>query len=253
MLHDIESEKQFLEKKHQVNRARFKVLGAMLREAFEDSSVDNRAIAFKQLQTTYQISNSDKVGLISMGGMMGAQGERSITMYCKQLRDARENIGLKDEQTLHLFILCGRNSKLQKKILQNFPGDNKIKFHPLGWTEAMDIAAILSHTSFYITKPGGTSTSEAIALDAPLLFDTLSTQPSPWEPYNMKKAVELKAGQKINPNQFILQVRAMIRAPRRRTVANFPGRTFSANLVEHVNSQLAPAHDKAHKNDEATT
>lgn len=63
-----------------------------------------------------------------------------------------------------LTVICGKNEKTYQALLP-FAGE---RMHVVGYTEEIDL--YMSAADLYITKPGGLTTTEAIAKRTPLLF-----------------------------------------------------------------------------------
>lgn len=79
-----------------------------------------------------------------------------------------EKAALKLVQTLpqdaYLVVICGQNQKTYQALLP-YASD---RLHVIGYTEQIDL--FMSAADLYITKPGGLTTSEAIAKRTPMLF-----------------------------------------------------------------------------------
>jgi len=101
--------------------------------------------------------NSNKFTLLLMGGGDGFIGKGRSTFR------ALESVS----QTLQLIIVCGRNKKLKKQLeleLKDYKHDVLL----LGFCE--NIQELMAISDLMITKPGGVTTSEALAMGLPLLI-----------------------------------------------------------------------------------
>jgi len=100
---------------------------------------------------------SKKFTILIMGGGDGFIGKGRSTFR------ALESVS----QTLQLIIVCGRNRKLKKQLglkLKNYKHDVLL----LGFCE--NIQELMAISDLMITKPGGVTTSEALAMGLPLLI-----------------------------------------------------------------------------------
>ncbi|WML43469.1 glycosyltransferase [Neobacillus sp. PS3-40] len=68
---------------------------------------------------------------------------------------------------LQLIILCGHNEKLRQH-LQNELISSKHLIHILGYTD--DVDELMAVSEIIVTKPGGVTTSEALAMELPMLL-----------------------------------------------------------------------------------
>ena len=72
-------------------------------------------------------------------------------------------LAIKDNQVI---IVCGHNKKLKANLTSKFGDNNHVKI--LGYTNHMDDLMKLS--TVMITKPGGITLSEALAVQVPLIL-----------------------------------------------------------------------------------
>ena len=101
--------------------------------------------------------SSNKFTVLLMGGGDGFIGKGRSTFR------ALESVS----QTMQLIIVCGRNKKLKKQLeleLKNYKHDVLL----LGFCE--NIQELMAISDLMITKPGGVTTSEALAMGLPLLI-----------------------------------------------------------------------------------
>ena len=132
----------------------------------EDDKIKNTGIPVRQkfiesqprelLLEKYGMS-SNKFTVLIMGGGDGFIGKGRSTFR------ALESVS----QTLQLIIVCGRNKKLKKQLeleLKDYKHDVLL----LGFCE--NIQELMAISDLMITKPGGVTTSEALAMGLPLLI-----------------------------------------------------------------------------------
>ncbi|RLQ89981.1 MGDG synthase family glycosyltransferase [Falsibacillus albus] len=99
----------------------------------------------------------DKLTILVMGGGDGFFGKDASTFQ------AFEQIS----SSIQLIIVCGRNDKLKTQLEQELR-DSKHDVSIMGFTE--NIHELMAISDLMITKAGGVTTSEAIAMQLPLLI-----------------------------------------------------------------------------------
>jgi processive 1,2-diacylglycerol beta-glucosyltransferase len=132
----------------------------------EDDKIKDTGIPVRQrfiksqprelLLEKYRIK-SNKFTILIMGGGDGFIGKGRSTFR------ALESVS----QTMQLIIVCGRNKKLKKQLKLELK-DYKHDVLLLGFCE--NIQELMAISDFMITKPGGVTTSEALAMGLPLLI-----------------------------------------------------------------------------------
>lgn len=99
---------------------------------------------------------------------------------------------LQAERQLKIIVLTGKNNNLLKKILDLRP-DNFHQVIGIGYTER--VHEIMSTATFLITKPGGLTCSEALAMNLPmLLLKPLPGQEEENADYLVHQGVALRIG-----------------------------------------------------------
>jgi len=109
-----------------------------------------------QLALKYSL-NSAQFTILVMGGGDGFIG-KGIKVF-----KAFEKLDV----PIQLIIICGRNKKLQKQLSEELP-DSKHKILLLGYCE--NINELMAISDLLISKPGGVTITEAIAMELPLLI-----------------------------------------------------------------------------------
>jgi processive 1,2-diacylglycerol beta-glucosyltransferase len=95
--------------------------------------------------------------VLIMGGGEGLFGKGFLTL------PTLESI----PETLQFIILCGRNEKLKQKLeLELKPSKHRI--HLFGYVEY--VHELMAVSDLIITKPGGVTTSEALAMELPMIL-----------------------------------------------------------------------------------
>lgn len=74
---------------------------------------------------------------------------------------------LEEEEEMTVLAVAGNNKTLLKK-LNALKAPSRINYQPLGWTDAID--EYMRMADMIITKPGGMTTSECLALGKPMIM-----------------------------------------------------------------------------------
>ncbi len=91
-----------------------------------------------------------------MGGSMGAGSMQKLVDALYRTRPRSE----------HMVIICGNNRTLRKALEARFQRSSRV--HTVGFTT--DVPLYMTACDLLYTKPGGLSTSEAIACGIPLIY-----------------------------------------------------------------------------------
>ncbi|CRK81001.1 MGDG synthase family glycosyltransferase [Neobacillus massiliamazoniensis] len=133
-----------------VERYKIKCTGIPIRQKFVKT--ESRDL----LATKYDI-NPNQFTILVMGGGEGLIGKGLSTFH------ALERIST----PIQLIVICGRNKKLQKQ-LQDELRNSKHKVLVLGFCE--NVNELMAISDLMISKPGGVTISEAMAMELPLLI-----------------------------------------------------------------------------------
>ena len=91
-----------------------------------------------------------------MGGSMGAGNMQKLVDGLWRTRPQNE----------HLVIICGNNRALRATLSQRYASSKRV--HTVGFTS--DVPLYMAACDLLYTKPGGLSTSEALAANIPLVY-----------------------------------------------------------------------------------
>lgn len=129
---------------------------------------------------------------------------------------------LTQQPRLQLIVLAGRNEALRRS-LQELASDHAGRLHPFGFTDKVHLA--MACADLAITKPGGLSTSECLAMGLPmLLVNPIPGQEERNAAYLMQEGVAVRADDPVtlqyrlqrllaNPQQLtIMRERALVLA-----------------------------------------
>ncbi|WP_051348495.1 MGDG synthase family glycosyltransferase [Peribacillus kribbensis] len=133
-----------------VEPEKIKNTGIPIRQRF--SEVHSKA----ELSKKYKLEPG-KYTVLVMGGGDGLLGNGLSTLH------ALERI----PKPLQIFFVCGRNKKLQNQ-LENRLNDSIHSIRVLGYFEKID--ELMAVSDLMITKPGGVTISEAMAMELPMLI-----------------------------------------------------------------------------------
>lgn len=100
--------------------------------------------------------NPDNKHLLVMCGSMG----------CGPIAKVVKNLSKTMPENMEVSVICGTNSKLQKKLEKRHKNDSRI--HSIGYTT--QISLYMDAADLYLTKPGGISTTEAAMKRLPMLL-----------------------------------------------------------------------------------
>lgn len=106
------------------------------------------------LKKKYTIPPHKKIILVLSGG----QGMTESDKIVKELFDSTKNAVI--------IAIAGKNKKLEKALRKLTP-PKEINLHIVGWTDAMD--EYMRIADVIITKPGGMTTTECMALNKPIV------------------------------------------------------------------------------------
>lgn len=98
----------------------------------------------------------DNTHLILMCGSMG----------CGPMKQLTEALSQRLEPDWEISVVCGTNQKLRRELEQKFESYPNIHIH--GFLQ--DMSALMDSADLYLTKPGGLSTSEALAKALPMVL-----------------------------------------------------------------------------------
>lgn len=109
-------------------------------------------------------------------------------------------------EPLQLLVLYGHNEKLRERLQKEFVS-TKHRLHLIGYTERID--EVMAISDVLITKPGGVTTSEALAMELPmLLYKGLPGQEQDNARYLVESGTAIQAG---NPSELYRQLNNLIK------------------------------------------
>ena len=220
MLPDDEKEKKRL-KKRGVTDEQLMAVGALLPPPFQGDQAEINA-AMTEIEQV-----GGKVITICMGGA----GSPRILTLCQQIA------GINFGEEVHVFALCARmHGELAPKIDKI---ESTTTFHAIGFVDGPDGPAIMGahikRADVYISKPGGGSTSEGIAVGTKLFFVKGT---SFWEDYNAEGSVQRDWGRMIDDKKFEEDLKEMLGQEKAWPPENFPGLYCDENLLGEAQAIL---------------
>lgn len=130
--------------------------------------------------------NSNTFTILVMGGGEGFIGKGLSTFQ------AFESLST----PIQFIIICGRNKKLQKKLEEEL-GTSKHKVLLMGFCE--NVNELMALSDLMISKPGGVTTSEALAMELPLLiYNPLPGQEEDNADYLVKSGLAILAENELD-------------------------------------------------------
>ncbi|MGH7460279.1 MAG: MGDG synthase family glycosyltransferase [Longimicrobiales bacterium] len=144
--------------------------------------------------------------------------------------------GVDDAQ---LLVICGRNVAARTRLeRRKLPA----RVHVLGFVSG--IQTILAAADVVVTKPGGLTTSEALALGRPLLL----TRPLPGhEEANADVLLQLGSAQRVDrPETLAAMVRSLFEQPERLAAMSAAARSIGSsqaarNILQHAEAGMSEA------------
>ena len=116
----------------------------------------------------------DSTHLLLMCGSMG----------CGPMKQLAELISAQLAPDQVLSVICGTNDKLRKDLEQKYGNNPNVRIY--GFVQ--DMSALMDSADLYLTKPGGLSTSEALAKVLPMiLIDAVAG----CESYNLRHFIDI--------------------------------------------------------------
>ena len=100
--------------------------------------------------------SADKPTLLLSAGALGISPTESVVARLKELRH--------DVQTI---VVCGKNEENRQRVMDLVGADNP-RFHVLGYSDRMH--ELMRMSDLFIGKPGGLTTSEALACGLPMVI-----------------------------------------------------------------------------------
>lgn len=106
------------------------------------------------------------------------------SMGCGPMKQLTENLSQRLESNWEISVVCGTNDKLCRELKQKYGNYPNIHIH--GFVQNM--SSLMDSADLYLTKPGGLSTSEALAKALPMvLIDAVAG----CESYNLRHFTEM--------------------------------------------------------------
>lgn len=132
------------------------------------------------------------------------------SMGCGPMKQLTEDLSQRLEPNCEISVVCGTNQKLFRELEQKYDSYPNIHIH--GFVQ--DMSSLMDSADLYLTKPGGLSTSEALAKALPMvLIDAVAG----CESYNLRHFTEM-GGAATAPSVEDLTVLCLelLRDPQRR-------------------------------------
>lgn len=132
--------------------------------------------------------------VLVMGGGLGMIGKEFISMLQRD----------KDLPTAQFIIICGHNEKLKQQLREELV-NSRHRIHITGYID--NVHEFMALSDLILTKPGGLTTSEALALELPmLLFKPLPGQERDNAAYLVQMGVAQEADNAEQLRKWLHQV-----------------------------------------------
>jgi len=151
-----------------IPKARYLPAGYPIRAPFAALLRDPPALAARidEERAALGIGADDDVVMLMMGGL--AMNGKLMASDAAALA-----LGLRGrDRKVHVLAMCSGNAALQKQIedVAAQHGSDRVQIHAVGRKDAASMAALMCTSRALITKPGGGTTNEALAVDLPMLL-----------------------------------------------------------------------------------
>lgn len=194
----------------------------------------------KYRKDSLRIPDGAKSLMITLGGKGGSY--ELISQYLEILHHMQMRTPLKTP--LHIIVASGGDQNLIKKLEQkiaSFSASDLFKTEILGRLDAHNMALTMASVDAVLLKPGGSTISEAIMLETPMIIKSDSAIALPWEKTNMELvkrlgwgvALALASNLKVDADDLIAKVQKALQKPRNKTpFTNF--QTEFPKLIEAI-------------------
>lgn len=209
-----------------VDVTRIQVTGIPIRSSF------HRTYNTVQLRRHYGLSLSMPTILI-MGGGFGMIGKGLIKLLH----------GNTLSQSMQFIIVCGRNEKLKEGLKQALV-HSKHRIRVMGYVS--QIHELMALSDLMITKPGGLTTAEAIAMQLPmLLYRALPGQEEDNSKYLIKAGVALQADDYSDLSmqlERLIDIPALLWSMREQAEQLITGEDSSLKALESITATAVHKH-----------
>ncbi|WP_068777037.1 glycosyltransferase [Paenibacillus sp. FJAT-26967] len=173
--------------------------------------------------------------------LAGAYGVlQGLRRLCTRLTDSYPNVCIS--------VVCGRNERLKREFKRCFDGQDRVRIY--GFVD--HIHELMAASSCLITKAGGVTLSEALAIGVPVvIYRPHLGQEKENAAFFVKKAAALSASR---PDELIRQVGRILRTEwppsctehtRQSLLKKDAGETIAAHILEEIGCRSKPAEEGA--------
>ena len=189
--YDTPEARAVIEKRIPKNRVH--VSGFPVRPSFRKASADTTR---QSLYRQFGIHQGDRVILVMIGGVASQTTEKYAHLLA-HLSD--RDVDSLTSENLHVICLCGNqkfscNLEMRLKIDTLTPLSNRVRIHGIGAMH--DVAPLFDIADCLITKPGGSSTSEALHKKVPMILHAPFALMD-WEVFNMEFCIRAQMGMRF--------------------------------------------------------
>nr|WP_235918265.1 glycosyltransferase [Paenibacillus lutrae] len=171
----------------------------------------------------------------------GAYGVlKGLRRLCTRLLDNHPNV--------RISVVCGRNERLKREFKRRFDGQERVRIY--GFVD--NIHELMAASSCLITKAGGVTLSEALAIGVPVvIYRPHLGQEKENADFFVKKAAALSASR---ADELIRQVGRILRAEwppsctehtRQSLLKKDAGETIAAHILSEIERRSNPAEEGA--------
>jgi len=188
LAYDTPETRAVIEKR--IPKDKIHVSGFPIRPAFKQTAPDTTK---EELRKQFGIAKGDRVIVVMIGGVASQTTEKYAHLL-SHLTD--QDLNSLTSGSLHVICLCGNqkfpsNLEMRLKIDTLMAKTPRVRIHGVGAID--EIAPLMEIADLLITKPGGSSTSEALAKKLPMVFHAPFALMD-WEVFNMEFCIRYGMG-----------------------------------------------------------
>ncbi len=170
-------------------------MGIPIRKSFFGVSPEQ----VRSIREKLGISSDATCAMLTMG-QNGVQKEvLSIVQKCIEEKDLLS-------KPLCVVIVCGKNEELKNavdELIESVPKEGFLSFLSMGFLDENDMADIAKASDVWVTKPGGSTTSEAHFMEKPVLYVLLDSHK--WEEKDAQLLKRVGLGRAYNSKSSIAE------------------------------------------------
>lgn len=131
-----------------------------------------------------------------------AMGANGISADIKKIMKKVKEEAHLSKKPLHVLVVCGNNKDLKEELDKMDESTNDVKFQILGFLDEKKMSDFDKSSDVWITKPGGSTSAEALAMRKQMLY--VKNEHHPWELTNAQALEKENLAEAMNENESIM-------------------------------------------------